>query len=148
MTGDSFDLQRFVSAQAPGFDTVLAELQAGRKRSHWMWFIFPQLRGLGQSPTALFYGISSLAEARAYHAHRLLGPRLERCTRTALESRAHSLHEIFGSPDDWKFRSCMTLFEIAAPETPLFGQALDRWCAGERDERTRRLLAANESERD
>jgi uncharacterized protein (DUF1810 family) len=148
MTGDSFDLQRFVSAQAPVFDTVLAELQAGRKRSHWMWFIFPQLRGLGHSPTALFYGISSLAEARAYHAHRLLGPRLERCTRTALESRAHSLHEIFGSPDDWKFRSCMTLFEIAAPETPLFGQALDRWCAGERDERTRRLLAANESERD
>ena len=148
MTGDSFDLQRFVSAQAPVFDTVLAELRAGRKRTHWMWFIFPQLRGLGHSPTAQFYGISSLAEARAYHADALLGPRLELCARIVLESRARSLHEIFGSPDDWKFRSCMTLFDIAAPEAPLFGQALDRWCAGERDERTRRLLTTDASGRD
>jgi uncharacterized protein (DUF1810 family) len=147
MTDDRFDLQRFVSAQAPVFETVLAELQAGRKRTHWMWFIFPQLRGLGNSPTAQFYGISSLAEARAYHAHTLLGPRLERCTRAVLESHARSLHEIFGSPDDWKFKSCMTLFEAASP-APLFGQALDRWCAGERDERTRQLLATRASERD
>jgi uncharacterized protein (DUF1810 family) len=141
MTGDSFDLERFVTAQAPVFDTVLAELRAGRKRTHWMWFIFPQLRGLGHSPTAQFYGIGSLAEARAYHAHALLGPRLELCTRTVLESRARSLHEIFGSPDDWKFRSCMTLFAVAAPQAPLFGQALDRWCAGKRDGRTLELLA-------
>jgi uncharacterized protein (DUF1810 family) len=140
MTGDGFDLQRFVTAQAPVFDTVIAELRAGRKRTHWMWFIFPQLRGLGHSPTAEFYGISSRAEARAYHAHRPLGSRLELCTGTVLESGARSLHEIFGSPDDWKFRSCMTLFEVAVPQVPLFGQALDRWCAGERDDRTLRLL--------
>jgi len=123
------------------FETVLAELQAGRKRSHWMWFIFPQLRGLGHSPTAQFYGIASLGEAHAYHAHPLLGSRLQLCTKIVLESRARSLNELFGSPDDLKFRSCMTLFEIAAPDVPLFAQALDRWCSGERDDRTLDLLA-------
>ncbi len=141
MTSDALNLERFVDAQAPVFEMVVAELTAGRKRSHWMWFIFPQLRGLGHSPTAQFYAIASLAEARAYHAHPLLGPRLELCTRTVLESRARSLDELFGSPDDLKFRSCMTLFEIAAPEVPLFARALDRWCAGERDDRTLELLA-------
>jgi len=141
MIGREFDLERFVTAQAQAFDAALAELTAGRKRTHWMWFIFPQLRGLGRSPTAQFYGIGSLAEARAYHAHALLGSRLDLCTRTVLGSRAPSLHEIFGSPDDWKFRSCMTLFEAAAPEVPLFGQALDRWCAGQRDDKTRQLLS-------
>jgi uncharacterized protein (DUF1810 family) len=134
MTDDPFDLNRFVTAQAPVFDTVLEELQAGRKRTHWMWFIFPQLRGLGQSATARFYGIGSLDEARAYYAHPLLGPRLARSTHTVLESSARSLHDIFGSPDDVKFRSSMTLFEAAVPEAmPVFAQAIDRWCAGERD---------------
>jgi uncharacterized protein (DUF1810 family) len=146
MTDDPFDLNRFVTAQAPVFDTVLEELQAGRKRTHWMWFIFPQLRGLGQSATARFYGIGSLDEARAYYAHPLLGPRLARSTHTVLESSARSLHDIFGSPDDVKFRSSMTLFEAAVPEAmPVFAQAIDRWCAGERDPRTLQLIASGEA---
>jgi len=145
MTGGDFDLERFTTAQATVFDTVLAELTEGRKRTHWMWFIFPQLRALGHSPTAQFYGIGSLAEAQAYHAHRVLGTRLDLCTRTVLQSRARSPHEIFGSPDDLKFRSCMTLFEVAVPEVQLFGQALDRGCAGKRDDRTLELLRMQRS---
>jgi uncharacterized protein (DUF1810 family) len=145
MTSDAFNLERFVDAQARVFDAVVAELTAGRKRSHWMWFIFPQLRGLGHSPTAQFFAIASLDEARAYHAHPLLGPRLDLCTQTVLESRTRSLNELFGSPDDLKFRSCMTLFEIAVPEVPLFAQALERWCGGERDDRTLELLARQET---
>ena len=142
MTGGTFDLNRFVTAQAPVFDTVLEELRAGRKRTHWMWFVFPQLRVLGYFPAARFYGIGSLGEAHAYLAHPLLGPRLILCTQTVLESTAPSLHEIFGSPDDLKFRSCMTLFDAAASElTPVFAQAVEKWCAGERDPRTRRLIA-------
>jgi uncharacterized protein (DUF1810 family) len=144
MTEDRFNLERFVTAQAAVFDTVLGELKAGRKRTHWMWFVFPQLRELGHSPTARFYGIGSLDEARAYHAHPLLGPRLILCTRVVLESAAGSLHEIFGSPDDLKFRSSMTLFDAAVPD-PVFSQALERWCAGERDPHTLRLIAARNS---
>jgi uncharacterized protein (DUF1810 family) len=136
-SGDSFDLERFVTAQAPVFETVLAELRAGRKRSHWMWFVFPQLRGLGQSETARFYGIASIEEARAYLAHPLLGPRLDFCTRIVLGSEGPSLHAIFGSPDDMKFRSCMTLFLLATDDQANpFGEALDRWCGGRPDERT------------
>ena len=143
MTDDRFDLQRFVKAQGPVIDVALEELRAGRKRTHWMWFVFPQLRELGRSATARFYGISSLEETRAYAAHPLLGPRLVLCTRTVLESRARSLSDIFGSPDDMKFRSCMTLFEAAVPlPDPVFGQALERWCAGERDPRTLQLIAS------
>jgi uncharacterized protein (DUF1810 family) len=145
MSGDALDLERFVTAQASVFETVLAELRAGRKRSHWMWFIFPQLRGLGHSPTAQFFGIGSLDEARAYHAHPLLGPRLDLSTQTVLASRARSLNELFGSPDDLKFRSSMTLFEIAVPVVSLFAEALDRWCGGERDDRTLELLAKQET---
>ncbi|MBN9560176.1 MAG: DUF1810 domain-containing protein [Alphaproteobacteria bacterium] len=141
-TADPFDLDRFVTAQAPVFDTALAELKVGRKQSHWMWFIFPQLRGLGFSPTAQFYGIGSLDEARANLAHPLLGPRLTLCTRTVLESAARSLHDIFGSPDDMKFRSSMTLFETAArSDEQVFASAIERWCAGERDSRTLQLLS-------
>ncbi len=142
MTGEAYDLERFVAAQAPVFDAALSELRAGRKRSHWMWFIFPQLRGLGHSPTAQFYGIASLDEARAYYAHKLLGQRLLLCTKTVLGSEAPSLHALLGSPDDLKFGSCMTLFEAAAPGQPIFGEALDRWCDGERDPRTLELLSA------
>jgi uncharacterized protein (DUF1810 family) len=146
MTDDRFDLQRFVTAQAPVFDTALQELRAGRKRTHWMWFVFPQLRGLGLSATAQFYGIASRDEARAYFAHPLLGPRLTSCTQAVLGSQAGSLHELFGSPDDMKFRSSMTLFESAVPEAgSVFAQALDRWCAGERDHRTLELIAAPEA---
>ncbi len=138
---DPFDLERFVTAQTPVFDTVLAELKAGRKRSHWMWFVFPQLRGLGRSSTAQFYGIGSLGEARAYLEHSLLGPRLALCTEAVLVSDAASLRELFGSPDDLKFRSSMTLFATAsADDRSLFQKALDRWCGGHADEQTRRLL--------
>jgi uncharacterized protein (DUF1810 family) len=138
---DRFDLQRFVTAQEPVFETVLAELRAGRKRSHWMWFVFPQLAGLGKSSTARFYGIGSLDEARAYLAHNLLGPRLELCTRTVLASETPSLHAIFGSPDDLKFRSCMTLFSRAVDDLDNpFRQARDHWCGGQPDERTLALI--------
>jgi uncharacterized protein (DUF1810 family) len=98
-SADRFDLERFVTAQAPVFETVLAELRAGRKRTHWMWFVFPQLSGLGRSSTARFYGIGSIDEARAYLAHPVLGPRLDLCARIVLASESPSLHAIFGSPD-------------------------------------------------
>jgi uncharacterized protein (DUF1810 family) len=139
--GDRFDLERFVTAQAPVFETVLAELRAGRKRSHWIWFVFPQLAGLGQSSTSRFYGIGSIEEARAYLAHKLLGPRLDLCTGIVLTSASSSLHAIFGSPDDMKFRSCMTLFSRATADPDnSFRHALDRWCGGRPDERTLALL--------
>jgi uncharacterized protein (DUF1810 family) len=138
---DCYDLDRFVTAQASIFDTALAELRAGQKRSHWMWFVFPQLRGLGISSTAQFYGLSSLAEARAYLAHPVLGPRLLACTKAMLAVEGRSAHQILGSPDDLKFRSCMTLFDIAA-DAPgnLFQRALDRYCEGVGDERSLRAL--------
>jgi uncharacterized protein (DUF1810 family) len=138
---DGYDLERFVTAQASVLETVLAELRAGRKRSHWMWFVFPQLGGLGRSSTARFYGISSIDEACAYLAHPGLGPRLDLCTRIVLSSESPSLHAMFGSPDDLKFRSCMTLFSLVAvdPDNP-FRQALDRWCGGRPDEQTLALI--------
>jgi uncharacterized protein (DUF1810 family) len=141
---DPFDLERFVTAQDAVFDRVVSELQAGHKRSHWMWFVFPQLRGLGRSSMAHHYGIGSLAEARAYLAHPILGSRLQLCTRVVLESEAASLHAIFGSPDDMKFRSCATLFALAAGEEKnIFQSALDRWCDGRRDEQTLALITDN-----
>ena len=143
-TADPFDLQRFVSAQATTIDTALAELKAGRKRSHWMWFVFPQLRGLGRSDMAVRYGIVSLDEARAYLAHPVLGPRLEECTRAVVEAAAHSLHEIFGSPDDMKFHSSMALFAMAdGDDKSTYRHALDRWCGGRMDERTMALLGGD-----
>ena len=138
---DPFDLQRFVTAQAPVFEAALAELRAGRKRSHWMWFVFPQLRGLGVSPTAQFYGLASLAGARAYLAHPLLGQRLKLCTQAVLAVEGRSLAAIFGSPDDMKFRSSMTVFARAAGDgATMFHQALDRYADGRMDERTLALL--------
>ena len=138
---DLFNLERFVSSQAAVFSTVMEELTAGQKRSHWMWFIFPQLRGLGHSSMAKFYGIGSLDEARAYLCHTLLGPRLNLCTRTVLAVEDRSLYDIFGSPDDMKFRSSMTLFALAAPnQENVYRQALDRWWQGRVDERTIALL--------
>ncbi len=110
MADDPFNLQRFVTAQLLVYDTALAELTAGRKRSHWIWWIFPQLRGLGHSPRAYAYGLSGLDEARAYLAHPLLGPRLAHCTQAVLSHPDIPLAAIFGSPDDLKFRSSMTLF--------------------------------------
>jgi uncharacterized protein (DUF1810 family) len=138
---DPFHLERFVAAQAPVFAAALAELRAGRKRSHWMWFVFPQLRGLGRSSTAELYGISSLAEAWAYLSHPVLGPRLMQCTEAVLAVEGRSLREIFGSPDDVKFCSSMTLFSrVQGADKSVFRGALDRFCAGREDERTLELL--------
>jgi uncharacterized protein (DUF1810 family) len=140
---DPFDLRRFVTAQAPVFEAALAELKSGRKRSHWMWFIFPQLRGLGRSSMAQFYGVGSFEEARAYLAHRLLGTRLDLCAETVLAIRERSLEAIFGAPDDLKFHSSMTLFAHAADDDRRpFRRALDRYCEGRMDERTLALLDA------
>jgi len=140
MSADLYDLSRFVSAQAGTFDAALEDLRAGRKRTHWMWFVFPQLQGLGVSPTAKFYGLSGLDEATAYIEHPVLGPRLEAAIDAVHASGAPSLHALFGSPDDLKFRSSMTLFAVAAPDGPYQG-ALDRWCGGEPDPRTIALLS-------
>jgi uncharacterized protein (DUF1810 family) len=139
MSGDPFDLARFVSAQAGVCDRALEELRAGAKRSHWMWFVFPQLKGLGHSSTAQTYGIADLEEATAYLGHPVLGPRLETAVSAVLSSPASSLNALFGSPDDLKFRSSMTLFAIAGPDGP-YRAALDRWCNGEPDHRTLDLL--------
>ena len=143
MPDDPFDLERFATAQAPVYATALAELRAGRKRSHWMWFVFPQLRGLGSSTMATFYGIGSLDEARAYLAHAVLGPRLVECTQALLALGDGRLRDILGSIDAVKFGSSMTLFERASDgRAPVFRQALDRFCEGRRDDRTLAALDA------
>jgi uncharacterized protein (DUF1810 family) len=136
---DPHDLQRFVDAQDRVIDEVREELRAGRKRSHWMWFVFPQLKGLGSSSTAQFYGIASLAEARAWLAHPVLGARLRECCALMLAVPGKSAHEILGSPDDLKFRSCLSLFALAAPQEAVFRQALERFYGGEPDARTVQL---------
>jgi uncharacterized protein (DUF1810 family) len=140
---DPYNLDRFVQAQAAVVEHALAELREGHKRSHWMWFVFPQLRGLGSSPTSNFYGISSLDEARAYLAHTMLGPRLDQATRLVLNAAGRSLAEIFGSPDDLKFCSSMTLFAKAAEAGNIFASALLAKCGGP-DGRTERLLSAQQ----
>lgn len=132
---DPFDLRRFVTAQEDAYERALSELRAGAKRSHWMWFIFPQIAGLGSSPMAQLYAIGSLDEARAYLAHPLLGPRLRSCTEVTLQVGG-TAHALFGSPDDMKFRSSMTLFGRAAPEEPLFLEALARFYGGAEDPKT------------
>ena len=141
-TDDPYDLQRFVTAQEAGgtYQQALAELRAGRKASHWMWFVFPQLKGLGRSSTAQHYGIASADEARAYWEHPLLGPRLKECTGLMLAVSGKSALQILGSPDDLKFRSSMTLFEHVAPEEPAFARAIERYFGGERDAATIALL--------
>jgi uncharacterized protein (DUF1810 family) len=137
---DPYDLQRFVDAQARVYARVCEELRAGAKTSHWMWFIFPQLEQLGSSPTAKRYGIRSREEARAYWEHPLLGPRLKECTELVLGVQGGTALQIFGSIDELKLCSCLTLFELAAPEEPAFALALDRYYHGRRDERTLALL--------
>ncbi len=139
MTTDPFDLARFVSAQAGVFGQAVEELRVGRKRSHWMWFVFPQLKGLGRSPTAQHFGIASLAEARAYLEHPVLRPGLEAAVAAVLASPATDLHALFGSPDDLKFCSSMTLFAMAGPHGP-YQAALERWCGGTPDRHTLELL--------
>jgi uncharacterized protein (DUF1810 family) len=140
---DPHNLSRFVQAQAPVYDQVLAELGDGHKRSHWMWFIFPQLAGLGHSSMAQRFAIASLDEARAYLAHPVLGARLRECARLVLAVQDRSIHYIFGSPDDLKFRSSMTLFGHAAPAEPVFQQCLQKYFAGHGDPQTIALLGGN-----
>ncbi|WAC94016.1 DUF1810 domain-containing protein [Mycobacterium sp. Aquia_213] len=130
---DPFDLTRFVVAQAPVYPSVVEELRAGRKRGHWMWFVFPQLRGLGSSSTAVHYGISSLQEARAYLGHELLGPRLRECTQLVNQVHGRSITEIFGSPDDLKLRSSMTLFALATDDRQDFTKLLENYYRGQQD---------------
>jgi uncharacterized protein (DUF1810 family) len=137
-----FELERFVSAQAPVVAQVERELAAGRKQSHWMWFVFPQLRGLGHSAMAQRYGIASLEEARAYLAHPVLGPRLLAWTALLLRIEGRSAHDIFGWPDDLKLRSSMTLFAAARPDEPAFRDVLAKYFDSEVDRRTIELLGA------
>lgn len=137
---DPFDLERFVRAQDPVFRAVQGELARGRKQTHWMWFVFPQVAGLGLSAMSQRYAIGSRAEAEAYLAHPLLGPRLIECTRLVLAVEGRTIHAILGAPDDAKFRSSMTLFGAVSAE-PVFGEALDRYFAGQRDNATLEILA-------
>ncbi|MBN4093104.1 DUF1810 domain-containing protein [Methylobacterium sp. OT2] len=139
---DTYDLGRFVAAQEGVYGRALAELQAGDKRSHWMWFIFPQIAGLGASPMAQRYAIGSLAEAQAYAAHPVLGARLRACTAAVNAVAGRSAHAIIGSPDDLKFRSSMTLFARAVPGEPVFADALARYFDGVPDPRTLAKLGA------
>ena len=139
MSDDPFDLARFVSAQAHTYEYALAELRRGRKRSHWMWFVFPQLAGLGRSSTAQHYGIRSLAEARAYLEHPVLGPRLLEISSVVAELPP-GVEEIFGSVDAMKLRSSMTLFRRAAPDEPVFQAVLDRHYDGQPDWQTDQML--------
>jgi uncharacterized protein (DUF1810 family) len=133
---DRYNLRRFVDAQASVFQEVTSELRAGRKMSHWMWFIFPQIQGLGRGPTAIEYAISGLDEARAYLAHPLLGARLKECTRMVLQVENRSAEQILGSPDDMKFQSSMTLFAQVSPADDIFLRALRKYFRGVPDRMT------------
>jgi uncharacterized protein (DUF1810 family) len=137
---DPYDQQRFVDAQSGVYDTAVAELRAGRKRTHWIWFIFPQLAGLGRSPTAARFAISSLDEARAYLAHEVLGPRLRECTQLVNTIRGRSVDDIFGWPDNLKVRSSMTLFAHATSDNEDFVAVFDTFYGGEEDPATVDLL--------
>jgi uncharacterized protein (DUF1810 family) len=140
-TGATYNLQRFLTAHEGDYARAAAELVAGRKETHWIWYVFPQMKGLGRSDTAEFYGIASLDEAKAYLAHPVLGPRLEEATRMVLgHAGQRSLHDILGTPDDMKFRSCMTLFAKAAGEGSIYAAALRTMCGGKPCERTLELL--------
>ena len=138
---DPFDLDRFLNAQASVYGQVLTELRVGQKRSHWIWFIFPQMKGLGSSSHAHFYGIGSLEEAAAYWRHPVLGSRLEECTRLVNEVEKRTIEQILGYPDDLKFRSSMTLFSHASEGAGIFTRALDKYFAGRPDEVTLKLLS-------
>jgi uncharacterized protein (DUF1810 family) len=137
---DPYDLQRFVDAQDRVYARVVTELRAGRKTSHWMWFVFPQVAGLGTSPMAQKYAINSLDEARAWLAHRVLGPRLQECTQLVLDVKGREISDILGYPDDLKFHSSMTLFATLEGAPPIFDAALLKYFGGERDARTLAIL--------
>ena len=134
------NLDRFVEAQAPVYDRALAELKAGRKQSHWMWFVFPQIAGLGRSPMAQHYAIQNLAEAQTYLAHPLLGARLRECAQAVIDVESRTANEIFGSPDDLKLRSSLTLFDLASPDD-IFRAALEKYFDSEEDPLTLEKLS-------
>jgi uncharacterized protein (DUF1810 family) len=138
--GDPHDLNRFGQAQEGDYERALSEIKSGRKRTHWMWYIFPQFAGLGFSSTSMHYSIKSLPEARAYLGHAVLGPRLTECAEAALGVEGRSAHEIFGSPDDMKLRSCATLFASVSPAGSVFHRLLDKYFQGEPDRKTLRLI--------
>jgi uncharacterized protein (DUF1810 family) len=142
---DPYHLQRFADAQQPVYETVREELREGAKRSHWMWFIFPQIEGLGRSALARKFAISSFDEARAYLAHPLLGPRLRECSRLVHDVQGRSVEAIFGAPDDMKFRSSMTLFSCAASDNQLFNDCLEKYFGAEPDSATLALLRARQN---
>ena len=137
---DPFDLNRFVQAQEHDYARALVEIRNGRKRSHWMWYIFPQFEGLGHSSMSKRYSIKSRAEAEAYLRHPILGPRLMECCEAAVQVEGRSAHEIFGSPDDLKLKSCVTLFGQISPRGSVFEQVLDKYFQGARDDSTLRLM--------
>jgi uncharacterized protein (DUF1810 family) len=140
MSDDPFDLRRFVDAQTKDYARALSELRAGRKTTHWMWYVLPQMRGLGTSSMAAHYGIGSLDEARAYLGHRVLGPRLIECAAAMNGLRGRSAAEVLGAIDAAKFRSCLTLFLAVEPGNAVLREALDKYYAGVHDERTLALL--------
>lgn len=142
MQNDPYSLSRFLSAQAPVYDQVIRELKAGRKTSHWMWFIFPQLQGLGFSETARLYALSGLAEAHAYLAHPILGQRLRECCQILADLQGKTAQQIFASPDDLKLRSCLSLFALAAPQEWLFAELLAKYFNAVSDPRSLELLGA------
>jgi uncharacterized protein (DUF1810 family) len=146
-TADPYDLSRFVAAQERDYATALAEVRAGRKRSHWMWYVFPQFAGLGFSDTSRRYAIQSRAEAEAYLRHPVLGPRLAEVCEAALAVEGRSAHEIFGSPDDLKLRSCVTLFAAVSPPGSVFERVLRKFFNSEPDGRTLRLLGGESDAR-
>ena len=141
MPSGPFNLARFLEAQENIYVTALSELRSGQKRSHWMWFVFPQIKGLGFSTTARYYAIAGIDEARAYLTHPTLGPRLRACTEAVNNLHGKSLSQIFAYPDDLKFCSSMTLFELASDANSAFSKALDKYCQGQRDRSTLDLAA-------
>ncbi len=142
---DPYDLNRFVEAQAANYDDALAELRAGRKRTHWSWYVFPQIRGLGSSAMSLRYAIGSLAEAVAYIEHAVLGPRLRESVASLNAHRGLSVNDVLGDIDAQKFRSCLTLFAQAAPSEPVFKEALSKYFGGDLDAATLAILAKQQS---
>jgi uncharacterized protein (DUF1810 family) len=142
MSDDPHDLKRFVDAQAGDYEQARAEIKAGRKRSHWIWYIFPQIDGLGFSAMSRRYAIKSLDEARAYLAHPMLGPRLIEICEAALAVDGKSAHDIFGSPDDMKLKSCATLFASVSPPDSVFERVLDKYFNGERDGNTLQMIGS------
>jgi uncharacterized protein (DUF1810 family) len=138
--GDPHDLNRFVRAQEDDYEQALSEVKSGRKRSHWMWYVFPQFDGLGFSTTSRRYSIKSVGEAKAYLSHPVLGPRLTEVAEAAISVEGRSAYEIFGSPDDMKLRSCATLFAYVSPAGSVFGRLLDKYFEGKRDQKTLHLL--------